>query len=575
MENKDLSRCFETIADLLEIQGENEFRIRSYRRAAQTIDRHPEPLARAAREGRLEEIPGIGKAIAEKIAELLETGELQFLIELQSKFPDGLLELLEIPGLGPKKVKLLWEQLGITNIPALQAACHEGNVRDLPGMGEKTESKILKGIEKLEERRHIFLLGDVREWAEELITKLQALPGVERVAYAGSARRGKETVGDLDILAAAKDAEPLMEWFRQMPDVQEVLAGGPTKTSLIWHDGIQVDLRVVPKESFGAALQYFTGSKEHNVRLREMAVAKGYKINEYGIFDAKTDKRLGGEEEDDIYKRLGLATPPPELREGSGELEAALHDDLPDLIPFGAIRGDLHVHSTWSDGRNTIEEMAAAAKERGYEYLAITDHSQSLQIANGLSDKRILEQIETIKKLNTKQKGFRILSGTEVDIASDGSLDFPDEILEQLDVVVASIHVGLSDDRVKQTKRTIAACENPNVHIIGHLTSRMLGRRDPFSLDTEAIFKAAVDTGTAIEINASPYRLDLCDRHVREAQSYGVKIVINTDAHAIDQLDYMPLGILTARRGWLGLDGVLNAQPVKKLLSFFQKKKKR
>ncbi len=572
MDNRELAKVFDTIGDLLEIKGENPFRIRSYRRAAQTIDRYPESMERVAAEGRLEEIDGIGKTIAEKIQELEETGKLAFLEELQSGFPDGLLELLEIGGMGPKKVKLVWEELGVTNLAALETACQEGKVRALKGMGAKSEEKILKGIATLQKGRTTYRLDQGLEWAEQLVTELENFDEVERVAFAGSSRRGKETVGDIDLLVASTNAEPIMEWFRSMDGVEDVLASGKTKTSIIWQDGIQVDLRVVPLESFGAALQYFTGSKEHNVRLREIGVSQGYKINEYGIFETATDERVGGENEEDIYKTLGLSTPPPELREGSGEIEAAAKDKLPSLLEQKDLQGDLHCHTTYSDGRNTLEEMAEAAKARGYKYLAITDHSQSLQVASGLAEERLLQQIEAIRDVNKKLKGFRLLAGTEVDILSDGSLDYPDEILAQLDCVVASIHVGLGGDREKQTRRILAACENPYVHIIGHMTGRMLPRREPYPLDTNEIFKVAAETGTAIEINASPYRLDLRDVYAREAQNHGVTIVVSTDAHSTGQLDLMRYGVLTARRGWLGKADVLNTHPLKQLVQFFKKK---
>ena len=403
--------------------------------------------------------------------------------------------------------------------------------------------------------------------------ELRELDEVERVAYAGSARRGKETVGDLDLLVASGEPEPTMEWFRSMPEVQEVVASGPTKTSVIWRDGIQVDLRVVPLESFGAAMQYFTGSKEHNVRLREMASAQGRKINEYGIFEVDSDKRLGGENEDDIYSVLGMDMPPPELREGAEEIRAAKERALPTLINERDIRGDLHAHTTWSDGKHSIEEMVEGAEARGYSYLAITDHSKSLQIARGLSIDELSKQIEAIREINKGNGEFRILCGSEVDITASGELDYPDEILAELDVVIASIHVGLGGDSAKQTRRTLAACENPYVNIIGHMTGRLIGRREPFPLDVSEVLRVASETGTAVEINANPYRLDVCDRHAREARAQGVTIVINTDAHSVRQLEFMEYGILTARRGWLGPEAVLNARPLADVLSFLQEKR--
>ncbi len=569
MDNRELSKTFETLADLLEIKGENPFRVRSYRRAAQTINRYPEPLDEVASDGRLEEIAGIGKGIAEKVFELLDTGELSILDDVRAELPAGLLDLLQVPGLGPKKVKQLWEALGVTRPAELAAACKEERVRALPKMGAKSEAKILKAIDSLERAQTIYLLGQARPWAEWLVEELEALDEVERAAYAGSTRRGKETVGDIDVLVASTEPEDVMEWFRSLPGLQEVIVSGTTKTSVYWHDGIQVDLRVVPIESFGAALQYFTGSQAHNVRVREMASSQEYKVNEYGIFKNESGERVGGEEEEDIYTALGLQTPPPEMREDAGEFDLTAKTELPALVKQETIQGDLHAHTDWSDGKDTLEAMASAAKALGYGYLAITDHSQSLLIANGLSEKKLLKQIDAIRNFNASAEDFRLLSGTEVDITADGHLDFPDEILAELDVVVASIHIGLGDDRAKQTKRILAACENPHVDIIGHMSGRILRRREPIPLDTREIFRVAAETGTAIEINANPYRLDLCDLHVREAATHGVSITISTDAHTTEQLGFMQYGISTAKRGWLETKSVLNARPVADLLAHF------
>lgn len=571
MDNRELSKTFERLADLLEIKGENPFRVRSYRRAAQTIDHYPEALAEVASEGRLEDISGIGKGIAEKIFELLDTGELSILDDVKAELPPGLLELLQVPGLGPKKVKRLWEALGVTRPAELAAACKEEKVRHVPGMGAKSEAKILKAVDSLERAQTRYLLGQAQPWAEWLVTELETLDEVECAAYAGSARRGKETVGDIDVLVASTEPEDVMEWFRSLPGMQEVIVSGTTKTSVYWHEGIQVDLRVVPRESFGAALQYFTGSQAHNVRIREMASSQGYKVSEYGIYHSESGERLGGENEEDIYTKLGLQTPPPEMREDAGELDAAAKNELPALINQKAIQGDLHAHTDWSDGRNTLEEMTSAAQALGYGYLAITDHSQSLRIANGLSEEKLLQQIDAIREFNSSAQDFRLLSGTEVDITADGHLDFPDEILAELDVVVASIHIGLGDDRAKQTKRILAACENPHVDIIGHMSGRILKRRDPVPLDTREIFRVAAETGTAIEINANPYRLDLCDVHAREAVAHGASITISTDAHTTEQLGLMRYGISTAKRGWIEARSVLNTQPVTELVGHFSR----
>ena len=574
MDNRALAKFFDIIGDLLEIKGENAFRVRSYRRAAQTIDRHSEPIEKVAAEGRLLEIDGIGKSIAEKIFELLDTGELGQLDSLLEELPRGLLDLLEIPGLGPKKVKLLWEKLGVTNAGMLESACKEDRVKELPGMGAKTQEKLLKGIELLRNRAHAFLLGRVRPKADGLLTELRELDEVGRASYAGSARRGKETVGDMDILATSSDPEATMEWFRSMPGVQDVLVSGPTKTSLIWHDGLQVDLRIVPEESFGAALQYFTGSKEHNVRIRETghgsrdsrststASTACLAMNVWAARTRKTSTKRS------VWKCR---------RRNSGRAreksKPRKKKTLPNLISIDGVRGDLHAHTQWSDGKDTIEDMAGAAMERGYEYLAVTDHSKSLQIARGLSIEDLLKQIETIREFNKKQKQFQLFCGSEVDITSSGELDYPDEVLQELDIVVASIHTGLEGDREKQTRRTLAACENPYVNVIGHMTGRLIGRREPFPLDASEVFRAAAETGTALEINANPFRLDLCDVHAREAQQLGATIAINTDAHSIKQLDYMEYGIATARRGWLEPDAVLNAWPLSKVRTFLRKKR--
>ena len=568
MDNRTVANVFQEIADILEIKGENPFKIRAYRKAVQVIQDLSDDLSALWERGELENLPGIGKGIAEKIDRLLSTGTLDYYQELLSQIPTDLLELLDVQGMGPKKVALVYKQLGVSTIEELKEAAQEHRLRDLPGMGAKSEERILKGIETLEAHVGIILLGTALPLAESIVERLRHLRGVKRISYAGSTRRGKEVIGDIDILVSAKNSKPVMDAFVSLEEVSEVFAGGETKSSVRTVDGIQIDLRVVPDNSFGAALQYFTGSKNHNVLLRERGVKQGLKINEYGVFSAKSEKRLGGENEEDIYRALGLPLFPPELREGTEEIAAALSKKgLPKLIEQSQIRGDLHAHSNWSDGGNTIEEMAQAAMELGYEYLVFSEHSQSLRVAGGLSEDKLKRQIETIAKLNDSFSKFRILTGTEVDIKSDGSLDYPDSLLEQLDVVTASVHVGLTQSREQLTRRTIRAIENPHVDVIGHFTGRLIGRRDPYSLDLDAVFAAAAEHKTLMELNAHPMRLDIKDIHMRHARRYGVRFAINTDAHNVKDLANMRYGVLTARRGWTEAKEVINTFPLTQLLN--------
>ncbi|MFH1737935.1 MAG: DNA polymerase/3'-5' exonuclease PolX [bacterium] len=567
MDNRTIANLFDEIADILEIQNENPFKVRAYRKTVQVIEDLSEDLGALCEKGELKYLPGIGKAMTEKIEELLSTGSLEYYQKIQSQIPPGLLELLKVQGMGPKKVALVYHSLGVSSLAELKKAAEEQRLRNLPGMGAKSEEKVLKGILTLEEHAGIILLGTALPLAENIVEQLRKLRGVQRISYAGSTRRGKEVIGDVDILVSAKNSKPIMEAFVSMQEVDEVLASGDTKSSVRTKDGIQIDLRVVPDVSFGAALQYFTGSKDHNVLLRERGVKQGLKINEYGVFEADSEKRLGGENEADIYEALGLPLIPPELREGMDEITAALSKEgLPKLIEPHHIKGDLHAHSNWSDGHNTIEEMAAAAMQMGYEYLVISDHSQSLRVAGGLPEDSLKKQTEIIAELNESFKNFRILTGTEVDIKSDGSLDYPENLLEHLDVVTASIHVGFSQSSEQLTRRTIRAIENPHVDVIGHFTGRLIGRRDPFPLDLDTIFAAASEHNTMLELNAHPMRLDIKDTHMRHARRYGVRFVINTDAHSVEELANMRYGILTARRGWTQAKEVFNTFPLSRLL---------
>jgi len=558
MRNQEVAKIFNKIGDILEIKGDNPFRIRAYRRAAQNIDGLAKDVGEMSVED-LRTVPGIGADLAEKIQEYVKTGGLRFYDTLKNEVPSGLVDLLSVPGLGSKTAKMLFEKLQIKDIQDLEQHARDGTLKGLPGIQAKTEANILRGIAMIKKHTGRFPIGRVLPVAEEIMKQLSEKSFVNRVSIAGSLRRWKETVKDIDILATSRDPQKAMDVFVRLKQGKEVLMKGPTKSAIITGEGIHVDLRVVSEDSFGAALAYFTGSKQHNIRLREMAVKRGLKINEYGIFDVKTDKKLGGRHESDIYKLLEMPFIDPELREDTGEIEAALNGTLPSLVKLEDIKGDLHVHSKYSDGSHDLQELVDAATARGYGYLAITDHSKGLGIARGLSIKQVLEQNKKIKALNKKLKRFQFLSGTEMDIRSDGSLDFPDEVLERFDVVIASIHSGFRQSREQITKRLVSAMQNPYVSIIAHPTGRILGERDAYNVDMEAMLKAAADTGTAMEINAYPFRLDLNDIYCKKAKELGVPVSISTDTHVIYQLDFMTYGIGTARRGWIEKKGVLNA----------------
>ncbi|HOW72487.1 MAG TPA: DNA polymerase/3'-5' exonuclease PolX [Phycisphaerae bacterium] len=572
MVNAELVKRFEQIADLLEIKGEDRFRINSYRRAARAIDDLTEDVAALAERDELETVPGIGKSTAERIRQFLAEGRITLHEELMASLPAGLLKVMSIPGLGPKKVGALYHELGVGSIEDLQVAIAAGKVEQLSGFGAKSVAKIQEGIGFLARSAGRTPLGVGYAIAESLRSRVAALPGVKRVIPAGSLRRGRETLGDIDLLCEAADGQAVIDAFSKLPEVSGVRASGDTKASILVASpeggDIQVDLRVLPAESFGAALQYFTGSKEHNVRLREIAIKKGCKLNEYGLF--KGEKLIAGKEEAEIYAKLGLPFIPPELREDRGELER----ELPKLIELTDIRGDLHMHTTASDGRNSIEEMAKAAKERGYSYIAVTEHSRSSAIAGGLSIEDLKRHIKRIRAADGKVEEITVLAGIECDILSDGALDYPDELLAQLDWVIASIHAAQGQDRARVTARTIAAMENPYVNVIGHPSGRLLGRRDAMDLDWEALFKAAAKTGTAMEVSASWQRLDLKDVHIRQAIEAGCRLCIDTDAHDTNQLDQLMLGIVTARRGWATAEDVVNTWPLAKLKKWIAAKRK-
>jgi len=566
--NSEIAKIFNQIADILEVKAENIFRIRAYRRAAQSIEALAEDVTDVAQRNELTRIPGIGSDLAGKIAEYIKTGKIKFFDELKKQVPRGFLELMTIPGVGPKKARILADKLKIKDIKDLEKKAKAHKLSNLPGMKEKTEENILKGIQIVKKGKEQVPLGVALPLAEKIAYRLKGA-GDNQAAVCGSLRRRKETVRDIDILVASSDPEKVMDTFAKLPFVKRMLAHGPTKSSAIVQEGIQVDIRAVEPKSFGSALLYFTGSKEHNIRIRELAVKKGLKINEYGIFDVKTGERLGGRTEEEMYKVLGLAYIPPELREDMGEIEKAFKGALPRLIEADDIRGDFHVHTEASDGSNSLEELADAARKKGYEYIAITDHSKTLAIAGGLKDRELLDQIKRIRSINKKLKGFRFLASAEVDILEDGSLGFKDEILAQLDIVIAAAHSGFKQPKEKLTARIIRAMENKYVNIIAHMTSRLMGTRDAYPLDMEEIFKAAKDTNTALEINAFPLRLDLDDINTRKAKEAGVMFAIGTDTHSIDQLENMRYGLSVARRSWLEKRDVLNtftaAEALKKI----------
>ena len=563
MENKEIVRIFSETADLMEISGDDPFRIRSYRNAVAAIDNLTESLEEIARnpERKLTDLPAIGKGMAGHIAEIIRTGESSLHKELLSKYPPVALELLKIQGLGPKSVGLLLTHFRVKSLDDLEKLCREGKLRELPRMGEKLEQKILKSIESFRRSagRHLIDMAD--ELATELREHLAAGPGVKQVTPAGSLRRGAETIGDIDLLVSGGDPAKVAEHFLKFPKIAEVIAHGDNKVSVKLKEGIQVDVRMLDPGDYGAALQYFTGSKAHNVALRDRAKRQGYKLNEYGLFRIKDDTRVAGRTEEEIYKKLGLAYIEPEMRENFGELDLSAEGKLPHLIRPEDIRGDLHMHSTATDGKCSITEMAAAAQARGLEYVAITDHSKALAMANGMNEKRVLAQIKEIRKIESRMEGFRIFAGTEVDIHQDGSLDLDDEVLAQLDVVVASVHSYMNLPAEKMTERLLRTLENSHLNIIGHPTGRLLLRREPFPFDMERILEEAAKRKIAMEINASPERLDLCDRDIRLAKEKGVKLVISTDSHHTSHLANAKYGVITARRGWLEKKDVLNTLP--------------
>jgi DNA polymerase (family X) len=565
MKNTQVSQIFRDIAKILEIKGENIFRIRAYDRAAGSIENFTGDLEKSSAQNTLTDIPGIGKDLAEKISEIVTTGSLKFYEDLKNSLPEGTLELLAIPSIGPKTALLLSKELNIHSIEGLELAIKEGQLQGVEGIKEKTISNILEGISLVKKRKERLSLFEADVLANDFVQGLKQLPLIEKIMCAGSLRRQKETVRDIDILVISEKQGLVMEAFTALPQVSSIQEKGSTKSSVRTKEGVQVDCRVIEKKSFGAALLYFTGSRDFNVKLRMIAQKTGHKINEYGVFD-KDGAFVCGKTEEEIFKFLKMQYVQPELRENAGEIELALKNSLPDLVEQSDIKGDLHAHSKWSDGANTIEDMAVAALKRGYSYIALTDHSPSLKVAHGLSAQDLLKKRKEIDKLNEKMKPFRILFGTEADIDADGNIDYPDAVLKEFEIVIAAIHTGLKQPADKITARIIKACEHPSVDIIAHPTGRLRGVRDPYELDFDAIFKKARETNTAFEINSFPDRMDLNDLNCRRAKNAGVKISINTDAHAIEHLDHIRFGLAMARRGWLTPADVLNTLPCRRFV---------
>lgn len=572
--NADIAAAFEEIADLLEIKGDNPFRVRAYRNASRTIADMGEELRDKVERGEdLTQIAGIGKDLAQKIGQMVITGRIAQLEELRQAMPAGLLDMLRLPGLGPKRVKILYDDLKLQDINQLAEAARAGKIREIKGFGEKIEAGILKAIETRQTEGKRFRRSAVTPYAESLLKHLRAVRGVKQAELAGSYRRARETIGDLDVLVEAADSASVMDAFTSYDEVQQILAKGETKSSVLLRAGLQVDLRVVPAESFGAALQYFTGSKEHNIAVRKIAQAKGLKVNEYGVL--RGEEPIAGRTEKEVYAALGLACPPPEIRENRGEVELAAQGKTPKLIQAGDIRGDLHNHSTWSDGANSIEEMARAAQALGYEYLAMCDHSKRLTVANGLDEKRLAKQIAEIDKLNEGFKNFRLLKGVECDILENGSLDLDDAILAELDLVVVSVHSKFNLSREQQTARVLKALDNRYASILAHPTGRLILEREPFEIDIPRVIEHAGQRGCFLELNANPMRLDLNDVHCQMAKEAGVLISIDVDGHNAQDLGNLTFGIGQARRGWLEKKDVLNTRTLKELLKLLERARSR
>jgi DNA polymerase (family 10) len=563
VENIDIARIFEEIADLLEIQGENQFRIRAYRTAARTIETLAVPAASLASEGRLNELPGIGSDLAGKISTILETGTLPLLQELTAKTPETLVQMLRIPGLGPRRAKQIYDTLGVKTLDALETAATTGRLRQLPGIKEITERKILQGLTDLRGHSGRWRLADADAYVQRLLSYLKTSPAVARLEVAGSYRRRRDTVGDVDILVASSHPGKVVKLFTSYPRVKQVQAEGPTRSAVVLDCGLQVDLRVIPAASFGSALHYFTGSKPHNIAIRALGLKRGLKINEYGVF--RGTRRIGGRTEEQVFEAVGLPLIPPELREARGEIDAAREGRLPRLIELSDIRGDLQVHTNATDGVHELGEMVDAARQRGYEYVAITDHTKAVRVAGGLTRGAFHRQFKAIERLQKRCSGITILKGAEVDILESGDLDLDDATLAELDVVIVAVHSKFNLSRAAMTRRIVRALKHPHVQILAHPTGRLIGKREPYQVDFDQILKAAGDHGVALEVNAQPERLDLDDAQARAAHDFGVSLVISTDAHRIEELTYMRYGVDQARRGWCEAKHVLNTRPLAEL----------
>jgi DNA polymerase (family 10) len=559
--NEDIAAVFDEIADLLEIEGDNPFRIRAYRNGARTLRELGRDIGSFVEGGGdITQLPGIGKDLAAKIHEFMETGHCQALQKLRKQLPADLPELLKLPGLGPKRVHALFHELDIHTAEQLERAARDGLIQTLPGFGAKTEARILEALQAHVDTQRRFKLAVAGRYAESLVAYLKTAPGVKQVQVAGSYRRARETIGDLDILVTARKGRAVIEHFVAYDEVDSVLSSGTTRATVLLRSGLQVDLRVVSEASYGAALQYFTGSRAHNIALRQIARKHGLKVNEYGVF--RGEQRIAGKTEEEVFKAIGLPYIPPELRENRGELEAAHAGLLPQLVEVGDLRGDLHAHTRASDGHESLEVMAAAAKERGLHYLAITDHSKRLTVAHGLDSKRLLKQLESIDEFNAGEHGITLLKGMEVDILDDGGLDFPDAILARLDVVIGAVHSRFNLSRASQTRRILRAMDNPNFTLLAHPTGRLIDRRAPYDVDMTRIIRHARERGCFLELNAHPERLDLLDTQCQQAREEGVLVSINSDAHSVADFDNLRFGVGQARRGWLEKQDVLNTRPL-------------
>jgi DNA polymerase (family 10) len=602
MENLEIAAALKEMATLLEIKGEaNPFRIRAYRNAVRTIEEHPVPLRKLLEEGEdLTELPAIGKEMASHIAELVNTGRLSELEAVAEEVPRSLVEVTRIPNVGPKKTAKLWKELGVETVADLAEVAAAGKIAGLEGFGKKSEEKILAAVEKYQEREVRFRIDQADQLVQPLLEHMRAEKHVQQLEVAGSYRRRKETVGDIDLLAVADDPKPVMKRFTGWKQVDDVEQAGDTRGTVILKSGLQVDLRILPKESYGAALVYFTGSKEHNVALRRRALERGLSVSEYGVFELADEKaeakdierdesseeeaegristtgrelgkRVAGRTEEEVYEALGLPWIPPELRENRGEIEAAEKNRLPKLIELGDMRGDLQMHSTWSDGKNSIEEMLEACAAKGYEYFALTDHSKALAMTGGMDAEKLARQWEEIDEVVEKHEEIRFLRSMEVDILADGSLDLEEEWLEKLDVVVVSVHSRFNLPEKEQTERILKAVRHPQANILAHPTGRIINEREPFDFDLDRVLEACAKHDVAVELNAHPARLDLKDTHLMRAKEKGAKVVVSTDAHSVTELDLMSYGVEQARRAWLGTDDVINCWPLKKLMRFLSK----